>query len=79
MALGMVGAFIYHVYEECADEGGALFTIDALRSSAHSTALVNAKLPIIRCWMPGNDGAVARHGGKRRMPFYIKIMWMSER
>ena len=34
-ALGMVGALIYHVDVGCADEGGASFAIDALRSSAH--------------------------------------------
>ena len=40
-ALGVVGALIYHVdVEGCADEGGASFAIDALRSSAHPTALL---------------------------------------
>ena len=39
----MVGALIYHDYVGCANEGGASFAIDALRSSAHPTALGKAK------------------------------------
>ena len=43
----MVGALIYHDYVGCADEGGASFAIDALRSSAHPTALETVVINLI--------------------------------